>query len=242
MAGRMADQAASNNEVMTIYNKNNPLKVGDTVYISGRYLTIVGAFSEGMFPDDVTVICPQALFDHMVGAQNYNMIGVLLIDSATEQTVMQLPTLQQTRSLYRMLRGRNSQEAATYPASRIVVYGFPAIIGLISLLALVNSFNWGVLPVQSSMASCVQLEWMAVSLLGWLLRKPFYLCCFRADCRLYCRSAAEPYAVRSTHYTLFWHDMASARNDALPYHSIRICCRSSCGSCPSEADSKHGNY
>lgn len=60
--------------------------------------------------------------------------------------------------------------------------------------------------------------------------------------RLYCRSAAEPYAVRSTHYTLFWHDMASARNDALPYHSIRICCRSSCGSCPSEADSKHGNY
>ena len=72
----MADQAASSNEVMTIYNKNNPLKVGDTVYISGRDLTIVGGFSEGMFPDDVTVICPQALFDRLVGAQNYNMIGV----------------------------------------------------------------------------------------------------------------------------------------------------------------------
>ena len=37
-----------------------------------------------------------------------------------------------------------------------------------------TSVLWKIIkePVQSSMASCVQLEWMAVSLLGWLLRKP----------------------------------------------------------------------
>ena len=144
VAGRMADQAASSNEVMTIYNKNNPLKVGDTVYISGRYLTIVGAFSEGMFPDDVTVICPQALFDRLVGAQNYNMIGVLLNDSATEQTVMQIAHLATDEIIVSDVRERNSQEAATYLASRIVVYGFLAIIGLISLFNIVNSISMSV--------------------------------------------------------------------------------------------------
>jgi len=144
VAGRMADQAASSNEVMTIYNKNNPLKVGDTVYISGRYLTIVGAFSEGMFPDDVTVICPQALFDRLVGAQNYNMIGVLLNNSATEQTVMQIAHLATDEIIVSDVRERNSQEAATYLASRIVVYGFLAIIGLISLFNIVNSISMSV--------------------------------------------------------------------------------------------------
>ena len=144
VAGRMADQAASSNEVMTIYNKNNPLKVGDTVYISGRDLTIVGAFSEGMFPDDVTVICPQALFDRLVGAQNYNMIGVLLNDSATEQTVMQIAHLATDEIIVSDVRERNSQEAATYLASRIVVYGFLAIIGLISLFNIVNSISMSV--------------------------------------------------------------------------------------------------
>lgn len=144
VAGRMADQAASSNEVMTIYNKNNPLKVGDTVYISGRDLTIVGAFSEGMFPDDVTVICPQALFDRLVGAQNYTMIGVLLNDSATEQTVMQIAHLATDEIIVSDVRERNSQEAATYLASRIVVYGFLAIIGLISLFNIVNSISMSV--------------------------------------------------------------------------------------------------
>ena len=144
VAGRMADQAASSNEVMTIYNKNNPLKVGDTVYISGRDLTIVGAFSEGMFPDDVTVICPQALFDRLVRAQNYNMIGVLLNDSATEQTVMQIAHLATDEIIVSDVRERNSQEAATYLASRIVVYGFLAIIGLISLFNIVNSISMSV--------------------------------------------------------------------------------------------------
>ena len=104
----------------------------------------MGAFSEGMFPDDVTVICPQALFDRLVGAQNYNMIGVLLNDSATEQTVMQIAHLATDEIIVSDVRERNSQEAATYLASRIVVYGFLAIIGLISLFNIVNSISMSV--------------------------------------------------------------------------------------------------
>lgn len=155
---------------------------------------------------------------------------------------MQIAHLATDEIIVSDVRERNSQEAATYLASRIVVYGFLAIIGLISLFNIVNSISMSVSARTKQYGVMRAIGMDGSQLTRMVAAGSLYLCCFRADCRLYCRSAAEPYAVRSAHYTLFLHDMASARNDALPYHSIRICCRSSCGSCPGEADSKHGNY
>lgn len=141
VAGRMADPSADSSEAMTIYNKDNPLKVGDTVCIGGKSLTVAGAFSEGMFPEEITVICPQALFDRLVGVQNYNMVGILLDTSATEDTVMQIARLSTDEIVMSDIREQNIQEAATYLASRIVVYSFLAIIGLISLFNMINSIS-----------------------------------------------------------------------------------------------------
>ena len=142
--GTMARQGANCNEVMTIYNRNNPLKVGDTIHLSDTDLTITCAFSEGAFPDDAVVICPQALFDRLVGAQNYNIVGILLDDSATAQTVAQIVSLATDEIIVSDVRESNHQNAATYLASRIVVYGFLAIIGLISLFNIVNSISMSV--------------------------------------------------------------------------------------------------
>lgn len=131
-------------EAMTIYNRNNPLKVGDTIRIRDTELTIACAFSEGAFPDDVVVICPQVLFDRLVGAQNYNMIGVLLNDSADKETLAQIVSMATDDIIISDERESNRQNAATYLASRIVVYGFMAIIGLISLFNIVNSISMSV--------------------------------------------------------------------------------------------------
>ena len=63
---------------MTIYNKDNPLRVGDTVTVNGTDLKITCAFLEGAFSDDVTIICPEALFHRLMGAEDYNLVGVQL--------------------------------------------------------------------------------------------------------------------------------------------------------------------
>ena len=60
---------------MTMYNKTNPIRVGDTITVNGVPLTVVGAFSQGIFSDDVTIIAPETLFRRVAGEQNYNMIG-----------------------------------------------------------------------------------------------------------------------------------------------------------------------
>ena len=120
------------------------MKVGDTIRIRDTELTIACAFSEGAFPDDVVVICPQVLFDRLVGAQNYNMIGVLLNDSADKETLAQIVSMATDDIIISDERESNRQNAATYLASRIVVYGFLAIIGLISLFNIVNSISMSV--------------------------------------------------------------------------------------------------
>ena len=142
--GRMAKNSGADNEVMTMYNKTNPIRVGDTITVNGVPLTVVGAFSQGVFPDDVTIIAPEVLFRRVAGEQNYNMIGVQLDRTASDETVLELAAFSSDQIVVQDLRESNRQDRGTYYAARIVLYGFLAIIGGISLLNIVNSISMSV--------------------------------------------------------------------------------------------------
>ena len=142
--GRMAKNSGADNEVMTMYNKTNPIRVGDTITVNGVPLTVVGAFSQGVFPDDVTIIAPETLFRRVAGEQNYNMIGVQLDRTASDETVLALAAFSSDQIVVQDLRESNRQDRGTYYAARIVLYGFLAIIGGISLLNIVNSISMSV--------------------------------------------------------------------------------------------------
>lgn len=142
--GRMAKNFGADNEVMTMYNKTNPIRVGDTITVNGVPLTVVGAFSQGIFPDDVTLIAPETLFRRVAGEQNYNMIGVQLDRTASDETVLALAAFSSDQIVVQDLRESNRQDRGTYYAARIVLYGFLAIIGGISLLNIVNSISMSV--------------------------------------------------------------------------------------------------
>ena len=142
--GRMAKNSGADNEVMTMYNKTNPIRVGDTITVNGVPLTVVGAFSQGIFPDDVTIIAPETLFRRVAGEQNYNMIGVQLDRTASDETVLALAAFSSDQIVVQDLRESNRQDRGTYYAARIVLYGFLAIIGGISLLNIVNSISMSV--------------------------------------------------------------------------------------------------
>lgn len=142
--GRMAKNSGADNEVMTMYNKTNPIRVGDTITVNGVPLTVVGAFSQGVFSDDVTIIAPETLFRRVAGEQNYNMIGVQLDRTASDETVLALAAFSSDQIVVQDLRESNRQDRGTYYAARIVLYGFLAIIGGISLLNIINSISMSV--------------------------------------------------------------------------------------------------
>ena len=142
--GKMADATGAANEVMTIYNKNNPLRVGDTVTVNGTELTIVGAYSSGLYSDEVTLICPAALYDRLMGVQNYNICGILLDGDVPDATIAQIVALSTDEMIVTDMRTSNAQSQATYLATRVVMYSFLGIIGLISLLNIINSISMSV--------------------------------------------------------------------------------------------------
>ena len=120
------------------------VEIGDVITVNGVQLTVVGAFSQGVFPDDVTIIAPETLFRRVAGKQNYNLIGVQLDRTAGDETVLALAAFSSDQIVVHDLRESNRQDRGTYYAARIVLYGFLAIIGCISLLNIVNSISMSV--------------------------------------------------------------------------------------------------
>ena len=73
------------NCVMIIRNKDNPMKVGDTIRIGENEMKITCAVSDGLYSSEMGVICSQETFDRLMGEQNYNLICIQLGTDATEK-------------------------------------------------------------------------------------------------------------------------------------------------------------
>lgn len=131
-------------KVMTIYNRDNPLKVGDTIQLAGTELEIACALSDGLFASDLIVICPQEIFDRLAGGQKYGLIGVQLGKDATDNTVKQIGGLAKGDMIFSDVRESNQETAATFFATRVVGYGFLMIIGMIAVFNIVNSISMSV--------------------------------------------------------------------------------------------------
>lgn len=142
--GEISEVSGDSNKVLIIHNKNNPLSVGDTIQFAGTEVKIAGALSDGLFSDDLTVICSQKTFDRLMGEQKYTLIGVKLNGNATDQTVKKISHMISNDVIFSDVRESNQQNAATYWATRIVGYAFLLIIGMITMFNIVNSISMSV--------------------------------------------------------------------------------------------------
>ena len=88
--GTLNEVYGDSNKVATVFNKNNSLKVGDTIQIAGTEVEISCALSQGLFGDDLIIICSQEAFDRLMGQEKYGLIGVQLGKDATDETVAQI--------------------------------------------------------------------------------------------------------------------------------------------------------
>ena len=139
--GKISDIYGDSDKVMTISNKDNPLQVGDTISLGGNDVTISCAVSDGLFPSELLVICSQETFERLTGENNYSMVGVQLGRSADDETIHQLSKLADSDVIFSDLRESNKSNKTTYMAVQAMVYGFLAIIGMITLFYTVNSIS-----------------------------------------------------------------------------------------------------
>lgn len=144
MEGDISAIYGDTNQVMTISNKDNPLKVGDTIQIDGKEVEITCSVSSGVWSSEYSVICSQETFEWLTGEKNYTMIGVSLDKNATDDTIRQINNLAGSDVIFTDMRESNQENAATFWATQIVVYSFLAIIALITLFNIINSISMSV--------------------------------------------------------------------------------------------------
>ena len=142
--GDISEIYGDSNKVMTVLNKDNPLKVGDTIQIGGQELEISCAISAGVFPSEYSVICSQETFTRLTGEENYTMIGVKLDKDVSDETVKQISDLAESNVIFSDQREKNQSDANTYMAVSFLVYSFLAIIAMITLFNIINSISMSV--------------------------------------------------------------------------------------------------
>lgn len=139
--GDLSEIIGDSHKVMTVYNKDNPLKVGDTLEISGTEVEITCAVSDSVFPGELLVICSQETFERLTGERNYTIIGVQLNEDADDGTIQNISKLADSDVIFADDREMNREMYVTYLAVRTLGYGFLAIIGMITMFYIINSIS-----------------------------------------------------------------------------------------------------
>lgn len=142
--GDLSEIRGNSDQVMTVLNKDNPLKVGDIIEIAGQKLEITCAVSDGVYPSEHSVICSQETFARLTGKGNYSMMGVQLQKNIADESVKKIENLAGSDVIFEDMRERNKQDHATYTASVFIVYSFLAILAMITLFHMINSISMSV--------------------------------------------------------------------------------------------------
>ena len=129
--------------VITVYQENAPLALGDTLKVNGVMLTITCILSNSPFQADETptVICSEETFSHITGENGYCVIDIQLENTATDADVNALRTIAGEENVFSDRRESNREIKGTYLAFSLVIYGFLGLIGLITAFYIINSVS-----------------------------------------------------------------------------------------------------
>ena len=131
--------------VLTIYDARNPLEVGDKVQVNGVELEVAGIVSEGLFEDDITLICTEETFEQLMGESDYALLSIQIADGVEKgEIVASIRNLLDESYSLADYYDINRENTAEFWGFRIVVYGFLAIIVLIAALNIINSTSMSV--------------------------------------------------------------------------------------------------
>ena len=142
--GDISDIGVDNGKVMTICNKDNPLKVGDTIQVNGTELEVACVLSDGVFENGVVIVCSEDTFEKLMGEQGYTLLGVKLSKDTDDETLTQINDMVEENQIFTDNRENNQETHATYMMPRIVGYSFLIILAMITVFYIINSISLSV--------------------------------------------------------------------------------------------------
>ena len=142
--GELSEVYGKSDKVITVINKDNPLKVGDIIQVAGKEIHITCAVTEGLYPGEYSVICSQETFEWLTGETKNNLIGIQLGRDAADKTIQEINAFAESNVIFTDMRKRNQEDAKTYLATGFVMYCFLAIIAMITMFNMINSISMSV--------------------------------------------------------------------------------------------------
>ena len=145
VSGDFSKLSRDHGYVLTIYDPRNPLEVGDKVQVNGTELEIAGIVSEGLFEDDITLICTEETFERLTGESGYALLNVKITDHADKDTIIEsIRNIMGEDYSLADYYDINKESTAEFWAFRFVVYAFLAIIVFMAALNIMNSTSMSV--------------------------------------------------------------------------------------------------
>lgn len=136
--------------VLTIWDRDIPLEIGDKISVSGEELEIAGMLKYNPFSNDggsggvITVITSEETFTRLTGITDYVILDVQMESKTLSESDKAVEEIRRLSKAYEFRDRRDEAIQGFYYMLVIFVYGFVAIVALIALLNIVNSISMSV--------------------------------------------------------------------------------------------------
>lgn len=134
--------------VLAICDANAPLGIGDSIKVGNETLTVAGMLKYDIFSGDglangrVSIITSSETFVRMTGITDYSLVMVQTTAKVTDEDVSAIGDLLDENCV--LSDQRSQRTFGTYIAFVSCVYGFLAIIALVTVLNITNSISMSV--------------------------------------------------------------------------------------------------
>ena len=132
--------------VMVVFDKSNPLTLGDKIEYKGNELTVAAVLADSPFSasDIPTVLCSEETFQKLTGMEQYAVIDIQVTKKADKNIDQEIRKL--LGENMKLGDERESKKAvnSTYLAFSLLVYGFLGMIALITVFNINNSISMSV--------------------------------------------------------------------------------------------------
>ncbi len=158
IAGELSeDKMNSQNGIIVVAGNNSHgnnvnLQLGDKVYVrntsGNREFTVMGILNRVPFQDNrqnlTTFITTEKIFTELTGKTSYDALDIQLSSKNQEQTVAAIKSMTDSSVNFLDSRQKNAELDQTFLTMAIFIYGFVAVIALISILNIISTMNTSV--------------------------------------------------------------------------------------------------
>lgn len=134
--------------MLATWDKDSPLEIGDKILVGNKNLEIAGLLkydpfsSDGLTNGKITLITSGDTFIRLTGITDYSLVMIQTMKDATDEEVAAISNILDKNCTFSDRRDQHT--AGTYIAFVLCVYGFLAIITLVTVLNIVNSISMSV--------------------------------------------------------------------------------------------------